>query len=118
MARLRCCMQRDLSYLYDMLHEARTAVGFTAGKSFEEFEQDTQCQYAVIRAIEIIGKAAGRVSDEFREAHPELPWRQIIGMRNRLIHGYDDVVISIVWEVIEKRLPELVKGLEPLVPCE
>jgi uncharacterized protein with HEPN domain len=101
-----------------MLHEARTALDFTAGKNFEDFQQDTQCQYAVIRAIEVIGEAAGRVSDDFQEQHSELPWRQIIGMRNRLIHGYGDIVLSIVWEVIEKRIPELIDGLSSLVPSD
>jgi uncharacterized protein with HEPN domain len=109
-------MQRDPGYLYDMLHEARMVLEFTSGKSFEAFCGDMQCQYAVIRAIEIIGEAAGQVSDEFRQTHPELPWRQTIGMRNRLIHGYGDIVLSIVWEVIEKHIPEMIDILEPLVP--
>ncbi len=91
---------------------------FTSGMTFEDFQQDRQCRYAVIRAIEIVGEAAARVSEPFREQHPEAPRRQIIGMRNRLIHGYDDIALSIVWEVIEKRLPELIQGLEPLVPCQ
>lgn len=67
------------------------ALSFIAGKTYAEFENDIQCQYAVIRAIEVIGEAAGRVSDDFVAQHPEIPWRQIIGMRNRMIHGYDDI---------------------------
>ena len=107
-------MERDAAYLVDILHEARTALGFVAGKTYREFEDDTQCQYAVIRAIEVMGEAARRVSDEFAAAHPEIPWRQIVGMRNRMIHGYDDIVLSIVWEVLETDIPELIKLLEPL----
>lgn len=111
-------MQRDLAYLYDILHEARMALSFASGKTFEDYEKDELCQHAVTRAIEIIGEAAGRVSEQFKDLHPKLPWRQMIGMRNRLIHGYDDIANSIVWEVKEKRLPELIEELEPLVPHE
>ena len=109
-------MQRDLAYLSDMLHEAQVALGFVADKDFADFEKDIQCQYAVIRAIEIIGEAASQVSEEFKESHPELPWRRIIGTRNRLIHGYGDIVLSLVWEVVETHLPVLIKTIEPLVP--
>lgn len=109
-------MQRDLGYICDMLHEARIVLEFTSGKNFDDFSQDTQCQYAVIRAIEIIGEAAGHISEEYRDTHPELPWHQIIGMRNRLIHGYGDIVLSIVWEVVDKRIPELITVLELLAP--
>lgn len=109
-------MQRDLGYICDMLHEARIVLEFTADKSFKDFSGDVQCQYAVIRAIEVIGEAAGHVSEEFKDLHPELPWHQMIGMRNRLIHGYGDIVLSIVWEVVEKRIPELITALEPLAP--
>ena len=109
-------MQRELGYLSDMLHEAQVALEFVADKGFADFEKDTQCQYAVIRAIEIIGEAASQVSEEFKESHPELPWRRIIGTRNRLIHGYGDIVLSLVWEVVETHLPALIKTIEPLVP--
>jgi uncharacterized protein with HEPN domain len=109
-------MQRDLGYLLDILHEARTALTFVAGKTIHEFEEDTLCQYAVIRAIEVLGEAAGRVSDDFRESHPEVPWRRMIGMRNRMIHGYDDIVLSIVWEVVQADIPELIRTIEPLAP--
>jgi uncharacterized protein with HEPN domain len=109
-------MQRDLGYLLDILHEARMALSFVTGKTSVDFEQDHQCQYAVIRAIEVMGEAAGRVSDDFRDSHPEIPWRRIIGMRNRMIHGYDDIVLSIVWEVVSSDIPELISLVEPLAP--
>jgi len=109
-------MQPDDAYLLDMLHEARTALEFVGGRTYEEFERDAQCRYAVIRAIEVLGEAAAQVSDEFRQAHPDIEWRKIVGMRNRLIHGYGDIVLSIVWEVLQTDIPELIKLLEPLVP--
>lgn len=109
-------MQRDTACLLDMQHEAETALNFVAGKSFEDFANDVQCQYAVIRAIEIVGEAAARVSAEFMSQHPEIPWRQIVGMRNRMIHGYDDIVLSVVWQVLQTHVPELLELLRPLVP--
>lgn len=111
-------MQRDIACLLDIQHEAKMALGFVAGKTFEDFENDLQCQYAVIRAIEVIGEAAVRVSDEFVAQHPEIPWRQIVGMRNRMIHGYDDIVLSVVWEVLRTHIPDLLRLVEPLVPSE
>lgn len=111
-------MLRDAGYLVDMLHEARMVLTFTIGKTFADFEGDAECQYAVIRAIEVLGEAAGRVSQEFMDAHPEIPWRKIIGMRNRMIHGYDDIVLSIVWEVVQTDIPELVRLLDPLTPTD
>ena len=110
-------MQRDKAYLLDMLHEGRIALEFVAGMDFARFEQDVRCQYAVIRAIEVMGEAAGRVSDELVESHPEVPWGRIIGMRNRMIHGYDDIVLSIVWEVVQTDVPELIATLEPMIPA-
>ena len=109
-------MQRDLAHLFDMLHEAEMARSFVRGKNYEDFEADIQCRYAVIRAIEIIGEAAARVSREFRETHRNLPWKQMIGARNRLIHGYDDIVLSTVWEIVDKHLPKLISDLTPLIP--
>ncbi len=109
-------MQRDIAYLLDVQHEARMALGFIDGKTFADFEKDIQCQYAVIRAISIIGEAAARVSDDFTSQHAEIPWRQIIGMRNRMVHGYDDIVLSVVWEVLETHIPDLLKLVEPLIP--
>ena len=111
-------MERDLGYVLDMLHEARTALEFVSGKTYEQFQQDTQCRYAVIRAIEVLGEAASQVSEEFRNAHPDIEWRKIIGMRHRLIHGYGDIVLSIVWEVVQTDIPDLVNQLKPLIPAD
>ena len=72
-------------------------------------------QNAVIRSLEVIGEAAAKVSVGCRDAHPHLPWREMIGMRHRLIHGYKQVRMEIVWSVVEDQLPAL---LEPLVPPE
>lgn len=111
-------MRRDADYLLDILQAAKLANEFAAGKSFEEFCADFQCHFAAVRAIEIIGEAANRISEVTRQEHPELPWRQMISMRNRLIHGYDDLDLDIVWDTIRNDIPPLINLLEPLVQEE
>jgi uncharacterized protein with HEPN domain len=70
----------------------------------------------VIRCLEIISEAAAKVSGEFRDAHPDIKWREIIGMRHRLIHNYADVRLDVVWDVVQDKLPGLIAALKPLVP--
>jgi uncharacterized protein with HEPN domain len=72
-------------------------------------------QLAVVRLLEIIGEAATRTTEAIREEHPAIPWRQISGMRNRLIHGYDSVDLDIVWSVLTGDLPDLVAQLDAIV---
>ena len=113
-------MQRDESaYLLDMLLAARDALEFAAGLTFSQFEESRLHQHAVVKAVENIGEAASRVSadtKQTKQAHPEIPWRQVIGMRNRLIHAYFDINLDILWQVVQDDLPELIAQLEPLVP--
>ncbi len=109
-------MPRDEAYLLDILIAARKALQFVEDLSWEEFERSELHQNAVIRSLEIIGEAARLVSRQTRNAHPEIPWSQMIGMRNRLIHEYFRVDLATVWETIQKDLPALVALLEPLVP--
>ena len=73
-------------------------------------------QNAVIRALEVLGEAAGKVSAGCRAAHPELPWREMTAMRHRLIHGYAEVRLDLVWTVARDHLPGLIAALAPLVP--
>lgn len=77
--------------------------------------KDSQCQDAVIRRLEIIGEAARRISPETRARLPQLPWEAMIGMRNILIHEYDDVDLMIVWDTVQKDLPRLVANLENVI---
>ncbi len=71
---------------------------------------------SLVRCIEVVGEAASQISPAFREAHPNIPWPQIIGMRNRLIHAYFDVDLDRVWDTITDDLPPLIAALERLVP--
>jgi uncharacterized protein with HEPN domain len=81
-------------------------------KTEQEFLDDVQCQDSVIRRLEVIGEAARRISDEGRAALPDLPWKAMIGMRNVMIHGYDDVDLAVVWNTVKDDLPKLVEALE------
>jgi uncharacterized protein with HEPN domain len=101
-----------------MLLAARDARAFVAGLDEAAFMTSRLHQNAVIRSLEIIGEAAGKVSAAFRAAQPAIRWRDITGMRHRLIHGYGDVRLDLVWQVVDGRLGPLIAALEPLVPDE
>ena len=91
---------RDVGCLWDILNAANLILTFVEEMSRKAFEQDVKTQDAVVRRLEIIGEAARRLSAEYKAAHPEVAWRAVIGMRNRLIHGYDVVDLDVVWGVI------------------
>ena len=110
--------ERDASLLLDMLLAARDAVGFLRGIDEGAFLASRLHQNAVIRSLEVIGEAAGKVSAVTQAAHPEIPWREITGMRHRLIHGYAEVRLDLVWTVAQERLGPLIAALEPLIPDE
>ena len=109
-------MWRDDAYLLDMLLASRKAQQFTQGVIWEQFRSNELLQNATMRQIQIIGEAARKISPEFKEAHPVIPWHEIIGMRHRLVHDYFHTDPVRVWEVIEKDLPVLISLIEPLVP--
>ena len=108
----------DASYLLDMVAAARDAVAFADGLSFAEFGRDRRSQLAILKAVEIVGEAASRLSLETREAYPGIPWREATGMRNRLVHAYFDVDLQVVWDTVQDDLPILITQLEPLVSPE
>ncbi len=108
----------DSSFLLDMLVAARDAVSFADGLTHSEFTQDRRSQFAILKSVEIVGEAASRLSAETRERHPDIPWREIVGMRHRLVHAYFDIDLRLVWETVERDLPALIAQLEPLVSPE
>ena len=95
-----------------MLDYSREALELSKGRSREDLDTDRTVELALVRLIEIIGEAASRVSDEARESKPEIPWSQIVSLRNRLIHGYDSVDLDILWEIIQSDLPDLISKLK------
>jgi uncharacterized protein with HEPN domain len=111
-------MQRDEAYLLDMLLSARDATSVVDQLTREQFQSSRIHQLASLKALETIGEAASRISDTFRSSHPEISWREIIGMRNRLIHAYFEVDIDKVWETIQDDLPPLIDHLQLLMPPE
>jgi len=104
-------MPRDEPLLADILDSARLAIAYVRDVDWAHFESDVQLQDAVIRRLEIIGEAARRISDEFQSRWPNLPWRDMIGMRNVMIHGYDTVDLAIVWHTVQHDLPELARAV-------
>jgi uncharacterized protein with HEPN domain len=110
--------ERDSALLLDMLLAAEDARTFVKGLDEAAFLASRLHQNAAIRSLEIIGEAAGRVSAATQAAHPEIPWREITGMRHRLVHGYGDVRLDLVWMVLCDRLPALLAILERLAPRE
>lgn len=109
---------RDAALLLDMLLAARDAREFIKGLDERAFLASRLHQNAAIRSLEVIGEAAGKVSAAAQAAHPEIPWREITGMRHRLIHGYGEVRLDLVWLVVRDRLGTLIAALEPLAPGE
>jgi len=98
-----------------MLEATLDAVSFARGRSRQDLAADRMLLFSLERALEIIGEAASKVSEEFRSTTPEIPWADIVGMRNRLIHAYFDVNLDIVWTTVASSLPELARSLERLL---
>lgn len=94
-----------------MLDHAREAVALTKDRSRDDIDRDRVLCLALVRLLEIVGEAAGRVTKETQLEQPEIPWVQIIGLRNRLIHGYDSVDKDILWQVLTNDLPNLTEAL-------
>jgi uncharacterized protein with HEPN domain len=107
---------RDAALLLDIKLAAEDASSFVSDLDEATFLASKLHQSAVIRKLEVMGEAAGKVSKPFCAAHPEIPWSEMTGLRHRLIHGYDDVRLDIVWRVAKQVLPGLIDVLRPLIP--
>lgn len=101
-----------------MLDAGREALEFVENETLETLRQDRKTLLAIVKAIEIIGEAAAKISQPFQETHPEIPWPQIIGMRNRLIHAYFDIEIETVWQTVQDDLPPLMTTLEHVLESD
>ena len=104
--------------LRHMLDAAREAVSFTLGRTRSDLDTDRQLVLALVKDIEIVGEAGTRTTETTREQLPAIPWEEITGMRNRLVHAYFSINLDIVWQTVREDLPKLIALLEPLVPPE
>ncbi|MCK4871153.1 MAG: DUF86 domain-containing protein [Phycisphaerales bacterium] len=98
-----------------MLDHARSAIELSAGRYRKDLDEDYMFCLAMTRLIEIIGEAASKVNREFREAHPQIEWTEIIGMRHRIIHAYDRVDLNVLWDAVELDVPPLIEQLERML---
>lgn len=108
-------MDKDTVYLRQMLTCCQKVWKYNTGKSYSDFVDDLMLQDACIKNIEEVGEKASKISLEFRQAHPEIRWKAMIGARHHLVHDYEGVDLNILWEVIDKDLPELAAQLETLI---
>jgi uncharacterized protein with HEPN domain len=108
-------MSRDDVYLRDILEAARLALRYAHGKTRQQFLEDVQLQDAVIRRLAIIGEAARRVSEPTRAALGRLPWHEMTGMRNIVVHEYDDVDLDVVWDAVTLDLEPLARAVEEAI---
>jgi len=100
-------MKKDKAYLKDMQDAISDIEVFIANIDEPEFYGNKEKKYAVVRALEIIGEAAKNLSRELRAKHKEIPWKEIAGMRDKLIHGYFGIKWELVWETVKNKIPEL-----------
>ena len=109
-------MKRDYSlYLKDILDAMESIEKFVKGMRFEEFMKDDKTSSAVIQKFEIIGEATKQIPDEIRDKHQNIPWKEMAGMRDRLIRFYFGVDYKLVWETSQKRVPDLMPLIKDIL---
>lgn len=109
-------MWKDSALLLDVLIAAQKARAFAESESWETFRRNEILQNAVVRMLIIVGEAAGKISEETKAAHPEIPWKEIIGMRHHLVHEYFRIELDEVWHTLQHDLPTLIAAVEKLIP--
>ena len=108
--------ERDFRlYLEDIFDSGSSILGFVKGMSFEEFRVDRKTYSAVIRELEVIGEAVGRLPDELKQKHPDVEWQDIKDFRNLLIHEYFGVDLEIVWKILQGDLPVLMDAVRGMM---
>jgi uncharacterized protein with HEPN domain len=111
-------MSRDDGYVLDLLEAARRALAFVEGVSDAQFLGDLKTQSAVLHQLTVLGEAARRISQPFRDAHPGVPWKEMAGLRSRIVHDYDEVDLDEVWVILQRDLPALIPVLTALAKME
>lgn len=111
-------LEADFIRLKHMLDAANEIVSFTKNKNQDDFKKDRKLQLSVVHLLEIIGEAGAGVSEEVQNKYTQIPWKYIIGMRNRLIHGYFDIDLAIVWQTATRDIPPLIQELKQIVSSQ
>ena len=107
---------REIQLLLEDIHEAcQKILSYTSGMSFDDFVSDNKTIDAVVRNFEIIGEAANRVPDNFKSDHPEIEWRRMTGLRNRIIHEYFGINYATVWKIKEENIPKLADFIQQAI---
>ena len=107
--------KNDRVYIGHMIDTANKAIDFVAELSREDFDNDEQLRLALTHLLQVIGEAARRVSPNFRDAYPEIPWKAIVGMRSKVVHDYLNVDEDVVWDTVKNDLAHLVRDLEQIL---
>lgn len=109
-------LDRDSATVLDLAIAAQRIQEFVAGQDVEQFRTDIRTQSAVVFQILILGEAAKRLTPDFRSRHPQIPWSDIMRMRDKLIHHYESIDVGEVWKAAREDVPALMAVLEPLLP--
>jgi uncharacterized protein with HEPN domain len=109
---------RDQTRLLDILNHARKVLSYARGRTYEDLLNDEALQLIMRSLFTIVGEAAARISNGFKDEHPEIPWPRISGLRNRVVHEYEKINWERVWAILQEDIPELIRNIEPLVPKE
>ncbi len=104
-----------LDFVEDILDAMVKAELLLEDIRYEQFENDYRVNFAVVRALEIIGEASRRLPEDLRDKYPDIPWRGMSGMRDRIIHGYDNVDLQIVWDVVKKDIPQIKPKIQQIL---
>ena len=110
--------EADSNRLRHMIDAAAEIITFTEQVTLKEFQKDRKLQLSIIHLLEIIGEAGSQISNDITSTYPDIPWKSIIGMRNRLIHGYFDVDLVIVWNTATQDIPTLLHSLQRILESQ
>ena len=110
--------RRDQDYLGDIREAMQSMAAYTAGMTFEQFLKDSKTQDAVVRNLEVIGEATKNLSSRLRKAYPQIPWKDLAGVRDKMIHHYFGINYEIVWMIAKEELPSLLPQIEDILMRE
>ncbi|MBV9388660.1 MAG: DUF86 domain-containing protein [Chroococcidiopsidaceae cyanobacterium CP_BM_ER_R8_30] len=111
-------LRRDQAALFDVALASQQIQRYTQGIDRTQLELNDEKQAAILYRIIVIGEATKRISQTFRERHPDIAWQEMAGMRDRITHKYDQVNLDVVWDVVQNKIPQLLAQIEPLLPAQ